>query len=68
MSPVDFIYKNIKKILENEGYSNRIASAGACAGVDEYRRRPQATRQGRIFDDCLREAREYAKNRSKSTR
>ena len=39
MNPVDFIYENIKKILENEGDSKKIASAGACAGVDEYRRR-----------------------------
>lgn len=68
MNPVDFIYENIKKILENEGYSKKIASAGARAGVDEYHRRPQATRQGRIFDDCLCEARRCAKTRSKSTR
>ncbi|OCF98769.1 hypothetical protein [Gilliamella sp. wkB308] len=68
MGPNDFVYKNIKKILENEGYSNRIASAAAHAGVDEYNNRVQATRRGRIFDDCLREAREYAKERSKSIR
>lgn len=68
MDPVDFIYENIKKILEKEGYSKRIASLGAHAGVDEYRTRPQATRRGRIFDDCLHEARRHAKSRAKSIR
>lgn len=68
MDPVDFIYENVKKLLVNEGYNKKIASAAARAGVDEYRKRSQATRQGRIFDDCLHEARRYAKSRAKSIR
>lgn len=67
MNPTEFIYKNIQNQLINEGYSAHIANIAAQKGVDEYKRRPQATMRGRIYDDCLCEARLQAKLYKKAT-
>lgn len=60
MTPIDFIHKNIVAELEKLGYDRNAALTGADMGVDHYRRCSQASRKGRIFDDCLYIARQWA--------
>lgn len=62
MHPIEFIEKNVRTYLLNEGFSQSVAQGGANAAVDFYRRSSQPTVKSKgIFDDCLREARLYAK-------
>ena len=62
MHPVEFIEKNIRSFLLSEGYSPSVAQGGANAAVDFYRRSSQPTMKSRgIYDDCLREAKLYAR-------
>lgn len=60
MSPSDFILKNIKSELLKLGYDENIALSGADMALDHYRRCSQASRKGRIFDDCLHIAKAWA--------
>lgn len=62
MHPIEFIEKNIRTYLLNEGFSQSVAQGGANAAVDFYRRSSQPTVKSKgIFEDCLREAKLYAK-------
>ena len=66
MSPQEFIHKNITSELIRLGYDENAAMTGADMAVDHYRRCSQASRQGRIFDDCLYIAKQWAgKHKSK---
>ncbi|HHA1840113.1 TPA: hypothetical protein ACOEGF_001723 [Enterobacter asburiae] len=66
MSPQDFIHKNITSELIRLGYDENAAMTGADMAVDHYRRCSQASRKGRIFDDCLYIAKQWAgKHKSK---
>lgn len=60
MNPVDFIHRNIVTELEKLGYDKNAALTGADMAVDHYRRCSQASRKGRIFDDCLYVAKQWA--------
>lgn len=53
MNPQEFIHKNITTELIKLGYDENAAMTGADMAVDHYRRCSQASRKGRIFDDCL---------------
>ena len=53
MSPQDFILQNVKKELLKLGYEENVALSGTDMALDHYRRYSQASRKGRIFDDCL---------------
>lgn len=66
MNPVDFIHRNIVIELERLGYDKNAALTGADMAVDHYRRCSQASRKGRIFDDCLYVAKQWA-GKSKKT-
>ena len=66
MSPTDFIYVNIKNILIKKDYPEFIASSAVNQGVEEYKRRSCATQKGKIFDDCLNYATDYAKKLKKT--
>ncbi|MGG6135511.1 hypothetical protein ACQV2E_06490 [Pantoea allii] len=57
MHPTEFIHKNIKSQLMAEGYPEDVAMRGADKGVQHYRKCSQASRKGRMFDDCLYYAR-----------
>ncbi|MFC2189596.1 hypothetical protein ACFLIP_03610 [Enterobacter hormaechei] len=66
MSPQEFIHKNITSELIRLGYDENAAMTGADMAVDHYRRCSQASRKGRIFDDCLYIAKQRAgKHKSK---
>lgn len=66
MSPQEFIHKNIASELIRLGYDENAAMTGADMAVDHYRRCSQASRKGRIFDDCLYIAKQWAgKHKSK---
>ncbi|KLP39262.1 hypothetical protein [Enterobacter ludwigii] len=60
MSPQDFILQNVKKELLKLGYEENVALSGADMALDHYRRCSQASRKGRIFDDCLFIAKAWA--------
>lgn len=62
MHPIEFIEKNIRTYLLNEGFSQSVAQGGANAAIDFYRRSSQPSVKSKgIFEDCLREAKLYAK-------
>nr|WP_310615817.1 hypothetical protein [Pantoea cypripedii] len=61
MKPADFIHKHIVKQLLGEGYPQDVALRGADKGVEYYHRSSQASRKGRMFDDCLYFARQEAR-------
>lgn len=61
MNPVEFIRKNVVMQLVGEGFPEEVAKGGAEEAVDLYRRMSQASRKGRIFDDCLAQARLYCR-------
>ncbi|RMA89417.1 MULTISPECIES: hypothetical protein [Enterobacter] len=66
MSPQEFIHKNITSELIRLRYDENAAMTGADMAVDHYRRCSQASRKGRIFDDCLYIAKQWAgKHKSK---
>lgn len=65
MSPVDFIHKNVNTELLKLGYDPNAALAGADMAVDHYRRCSQASRKGKIFDDCLSVAKMWAGKQKK---
>lgn len=60
MSPETFIRQNITKALVSEGFPESVALGGAQAGAEHYRVCSQASRKGRIYDDCLARARAWA--------
>ncbi|KDY43156.1 hypothetical protein AB91_5454 [Escherichia coli 2-460-02_S3_C1] len=43
-----------------QGYDPNVALMGADMAVEHYRRCSQASRKGRIFDDCLYIAKQWA--------
>ncbi|MDI7399062.1 hypothetical protein QLY43_20535 [Cronobacter dublinensis] len=56
-----FIHKNIMAELERLGYDRNTALTGADIGLEHYRRAGHMSRKGKIFDDCLAAARQWAK-------
>ncbi|WP_019209111.1 hypothetical protein [Yersinia massiliensis] len=61
MSWSQFVYDQIEKELLKLKYPPAIAKGGAAFGEDYYKRASQASAKGRIYDDCLRLAKEWAK-------
>lgn len=62
MNHHEFIHRNIKTILQKEGYSILVASEAADRGVKEFNRlHGTRFKKRNIFDDCLDMARNYAK-------
>ncbi|EAB0669217.1 hypothetical protein ABV178_004879 [Escherichia coli] len=60
MNPIQFIHCNVKSVLVKQGYDPNVALMGADMAVEHYRRCSQASRKGRIFDDCLYIAKQWA--------
>ncbi|MDO2772590.1 hypothetical protein Q2V38_23205 [Escherichia coli] len=60
MNPIQFIHCNVKSVLVIQGYDPNVALMGADMAVEHYRRCSQASRKGRIFDDCLYIAKQWA--------
>ncbi|UCQ22542.1 hypothetical protein [Edwardsiella piscicida] len=60
MNYPQFIHDNIRRQLVAEGVGEALARKGAEAGVAHYcDQSTQASRCGKIFDDCLRTARRW---------
>ncbi|MGC1125701.1 hypothetical protein [Pantoea agglomerans] len=69
MHPIEFIEKNIRQMMIGEGHTLPVAQGAANAAVDWYRRSSQPTVKSKgIFEDCLREARLYAKRNQEKTK
>lgn len=60
MNPVQFIQKEVIAELTKLGYEKSVAQQGADKAIDLYKRASQASARGRMFDDCLREAKLWA--------
>lgn len=60
MNHIEFIEKNVRDTLLRDGYAPSLANIGAMKAVEFYRRSSQASKKGRIFDDCLREGKLWA--------
>lgn len=67
MNPVDFIRTNVNAELLKLGYDPNASLTGADMAVDHYRRCSQASRKGKIFDDCLNIGKAWAKKVSTKT-
>ncbi len=64
MNPEDFIKKHITAALVAEGFPLSVAQGGAGIALDYYRCSSQASRKGRMFDDCLVRARLWAQGQT----
>ncbi|MEI7195028.1 hypothetical protein WCT81_04685 [Pectobacterium versatile] len=60
MNHMELIEKNVRDTLLRDGYTPSLANIGAMKAVEFYRRSSQASKKGRIFDDCLREGKLWA--------
>lgn len=60
MNHQEFIHRNVTAELKMLGYDPNAAMTGADKAVEHYRRCSQASRKGKIFDDCLYIARQWA--------
>lgn len=60
MQAEEFIRQNIVSMLVSEGIPSQVAHAAATYGLDHYRRMSQASRKGKVFDDCYFYARQWA--------
>lgn len=62
MNHIEFIEKNIKQVLVNEGFTVPLALGGGRHAVEYYKQASQASKKGAMFDDCLYRARVWAEN------
>lgn len=60
MNHIEFIEKNVMDALLRDGYPPPLANIGARKAVEHYKRLSQASKKGRIYDDCLREGKLWA--------
>ncbi|MBO6227477.1 MAG: hypothetical protein J6N68_07420 [Shewanella sp.] len=60
-----FITENLQKEPKKLGYAQDVARMAAEYGLKHYYRASEATRKGKIFDDCLAEAKKNAKHLSR---
>lgn len=61
MNHQDFIFRNVKDELVKQGYDPATATVGANKAIEQYRTHSSSSRKGKLFDDCLRIAKEWAK-------
>jgi len=61
MTTIEFIEQNIIAELTRQGFDQTACHIGAREGIAYFRRASQASRKGKIFDDCLFHARLFAK-------
>lgn len=60
MNHVQLIQREVLAELEKLGYEKSVAQQGADKAVLHYRRSSQASARGKMYDDCLREAKLWA--------
>jgi len=68
MNHQDFIYHNVKSELVKQGFDPAVASIGANKAIDQYKTHSSSSRKGKLFDDCLRIAKEWAKKLEPKTK
>lgn len=61
MDPADFIHKKVSEQLLFDGFPPDVALRGADKAVEYYRKSSQASRKGRMYDDCLSRGRDEAR-------
>ncbi|HEM7133627.1 hypothetical protein [Providencia hangzhouensis] len=60
MNAEQFIEKNVQAELKKLGFSLSIVQMASNMALDHYRKISQASRKGRLFDDCLNVAKAWA--------
>ncbi|MCW9739174.1 hypothetical protein L2V80_05690 [Proteus mirabilis] len=60
MNHEQFIEKNIQAELKKLGFSLSVIQRASYMAVEHYRRIAQASKKGRMFDDCLHIAKVWA--------
>lgn len=60
MNHEQFIEQNVLAELKKLGFSLPVCRRASYMAVDHYRRSSQASRKGRMFDDCLYIAKVWA--------
>lgn len=60
MNYEQFIERNVQAELKKLGFSLSIAQMSSNMAIDHYRKSSQASRKGKIFDDCLNIAKAWA--------
>lgn len=65
MSPEEFIRKNIRDQLLKDGWADSVATPAANHGCEHFRAASHASRKGKMYDDCLIRAKQWAEAFSK---
>jgi len=65
MEPLEFIEVNVKSSLEREGFSGYVSSNCDREAVRHYKRQASFSK-GKVFDECLKRARNQAKMMKRS--
>ncbi|MDF7679092.1 hypothetical protein PT300_00035 [Enterobacteriaceae bacterium ESL0689] len=63
MNRQEFIHKNVTAELVRLGYDQNTALSGADAAIDYYHRKSHLSSKGKIFEDCLNVAKQWAGKR-----
>ncbi|WP_032115185.1 hypothetical protein WH390_07745 [Candidatus Arsenophonus nilaparvatae] len=64
MTPEQFIEANVKAELIKLGFSLSVASLATSEAIRYYRKQP-ASRRGKMIEDCLNQAKRWAKSATK---
>ncbi|QBY44419.1 hypothetical protein QE197_13100 [Arsenophonus nasoniae] len=64
MTPEQFIQTNVKAELMKLGFSNSVASLATSEAIRYYRKQP-VSRRGKMLEDCLNQAKRWAKSATK---
>ncbi|HGJ5878217.1 MAG TPA: hypothetical protein ACHBZ9_03815 [Arsenophonus nasoniae] len=64
MTPEQFIETNVKSELIKLGFSSSIAATATNEAIRYYRKQP-ASRRGKMLEDCLNQAKRWAKSATK---
>lgn len=60
MNAIQFIERNVFSELLSQGFNESVARMSANRAVDHYRRSASASGKGKMFDDCLNIAKQWA--------
>lgn len=66
MNHQEFIHRNVTAELIKLGHDDSAARMGADMAVDHYRRCSQACKKGKLFDECLYIAKQWAGKHKKA--
>ncbi|HGJ5876707.1 MAG TPA: hypothetical protein ACHBX0_10385 [Arsenophonus sp.] len=65
MTPEQFIEANVKTELMKLGFSTSVARLATSEAIRYYRKQP-TSRRGKMIEDCLNQAKRWAKSAAKN--